>query len=53
MPLLRARQTPVKPAQLGIPQVRGEKPSPLVDIYSFGVLLFELVTGIRRSKVGR
>ena len=28
-------------------QVRGEKPSPLVDIYSFGVLLFELVTGIR------
>jgi serine/threonine protein kinase len=28
-------------------QVRGEKPTPLVDIYSFGVLLFELVTGIR------
>jgi serine/threonine protein kinase len=28
-------------------QVRGEKPSPLADIYSFGVLLFELVTGIR------
>ena len=28
-------------------QVRGERPAPAVDIYSFGVLLFELVTGIR------
>jgi serine/threonine protein kinase len=28
-------------------QVRGDKPTVLVDIYSFGVLLFELVTGIR------
>jgi eukaryotic-like serine/threonine-protein kinase len=28
-------------------QVRGDKPTLLVDIYSFGVLLFELVTGIR------
>jgi serine/threonine protein kinase len=28
-------------------QVRGEKPAPQVDIYAFGVLLFELVTGIR------
>ncbi len=28
-------------------QVRGDRPTPLVDIYSFGVLLFELVTGIR------
>ncbi|HEX4592961.1 MAG TPA: serine/threonine-protein kinase, partial [Bryobacteraceae bacterium] len=28
-------------------QVRGEKPTPQVDIYAFGVLLFELVTGIR------
>lgn len=28
-------------------QVRGDKPTPLVDIYAFGVLLFELVTGIR------
>ena len=28
-------------------QVRGDKPTPLVDIYSFGVLLFELVTGVR------
>jgi serine/threonine protein kinase len=28
-------------------QVRGHKPTLLVDIYSFGVLLFELVTGIR------
>jgi serine/threonine protein kinase len=28
-------------------QVRGDRPTVLVDIYSFGVLLFELVTGIR------
>lgn len=28
-------------------QVRGGKPTPQVDIYAFGVLLFELVTGIR------
>ena len=28
-------------------QVRGDKPTPLVDIYAFGVLLFELVTGVR------
>jgi serine/threonine protein kinase len=28
-------------------QVRGEKPAPQVDIYAFGVLLFELVTGVR------
>ncbi len=27
--------------------VRGEKPTHLVDIYAFGVLLFELVTGTR------
>ena len=28
-------------------QVRGDRPTQLVDIYSFGVLLFELITGIR------
>lgn len=28
-------------------QVRGDKPTALVDIYSFGVLLFELITGVR------
>jgi serine/threonine protein kinase len=28
-------------------QVRGLKPTHLVDVYAFGVLLFELVTGIR------
>jgi len=28
-------------------QVRGDRPTPLVDIYAFGVLLFELVTGVR------
>jgi serine/threonine-protein kinase len=28
-------------------QVRGDKPTPLVDVYAFGVLLFELVTGVR------
>ena len=28
-------------------QIRGLKPTPLVDIYAFGVLLFELVTGAR------
>ena len=28
-------------------QVRGDKPTALVDIYAFGVLLFELVTGVR------
>lgn len=28
-------------------QIRGMKPTPLVDVYAFGVLLFELVTGTR------
>ncbi|HYL77643.1 MAG TPA: serine/threonine-protein kinase [Bryobacteraceae bacterium] len=28
-------------------QVRGRKPTPLVDVYGFGVLLYELVTGLR------
>jgi len=28
-------------------QVRGRKPTPLVDIYGFGVLLYELITGLR------
>jgi serine/threonine protein kinase len=28
-------------------QIRGLKPTHLVDVYAFGVLLFELVTGIR------
>ena len=28
-------------------QIRGEKPTHLVDVYAFGVLLFELVTGTR------
>jgi serine/threonine protein kinase len=28
-------------------QVRGGKPTPQVDVYAFGVLLFELFTGIR------
>ena len=28
-------------------QIRGLKPTPLVDVYAFGVLLFELVTGVR------
>ena len=28
-------------------QIRGRKPTPLVDVYAFGVLLFELVTGMR------
>jgi len=28
-------------------QIRGEKPAHLVDVYAFGVLLFELLTGVR------
>ncbi len=28
-------------------QIRGKKPTHLVDVYAFGVLLFELVTGVR------
>lgn len=28
-------------------QIRGEKPTHLVDIYAFGMLLYELLTGIR------
>lgn len=28
-------------------QIRGRKPTHLVDVYAFGVLLFELITGIR------
>lgn len=28
-------------------QIRGHKPTPLIDVYAFGVLLYELITGTR------
>ncbi len=45
--LTRSGFTVGSPHFMAPEQVRGEKPTPLMDIYAFGVLLTELVTGVR------
>ncbi len=41
------------PAYMAPEQIRGEEPTPLTDIYAFGVMLFEMVTGGYRPFEGR
>ncbi len=45
--LTRPGYTMGTPYYMAPEQVRGEPPTPQVDIYAFGILLFELFTGVR------
>ncbi len=45
--LTRPGYTMGTPYYMAPEQVRGEPPTPQVDVYAFGVLLFELFTGVR------